>query len=103
MDQHRLATLELAVVEQGLPSGQARQCTARRFRVGHRRWLQREVACLDGDELRGGSVPIPIREAIDRLPNAQPAGAISERLDHAGNFMAGDDRAPIVTVAIDPC
>ncbi len=91
-----------AVFEQPLPSRQARDRQAGGHREVDVARERREVARLHGDELRQGSVAMPVRETEHALSDRQPRRAVTKGRDHAGQFVPGDRRCSIAVAAIGP-
>ena len=60
------------MLEQPLPSGQARHYEGRAHREVNIARQRCEVACLDGHILRQRAVAIPVRQAEHPLSNRQP-------------------------------
>jgi hypothetical protein len=102
VDQHPLAGLQPAVVEQGLPGGEGGQRHRRRLEVADGGGLGGEIARFDGDILGGGAIAVPVGEAVDLVAHGQAAGPIAEGDDHARDLVAGDHRSAVPTQAVGP-
>ena len=97
MDQRGLSGDEVAVVEQRLPGregGLRQRCGLHVIDGGRGR---RNVAGLDGDELRGGAVAVVVDQPIHLVADGHPGGAVSERDDHAGELLAWDQRCAVAS------
>src|SRR6516165_1950539 len=77
-----LPRLKVAVLEQSLPRGEARDRQARAHREVDVARPRREVACLDGYILRQGAVAMPVGEAEHPL-SRQSRRAVAESGDHS--------------------
>src|SRR5262247_2971713 len=97
-----LPRLKVAVLEQSLPRGEARDWQARAQREVDVARERREVACLDGYILRQGAVAIPVGEAEYSLSYRQSRRAVAESGDHSGQLVAGDRRCSVMVAAIGP-
>src|SRR5262249_54849580 len=71
-----LPRLKVAVLEQSLPRGEARDWQARAHREVDVARERREVACLDGYILRQGAVAMPVGEAEHSLSYRQSRRAV---------------------------
>ena len=102
MREDALPRLKVAVLEQSLPRGEARDWQARAHREVDVARERREVACLDGHILRQGAVAMPVGEADYSLSYRQSRRAVAESGDHSGQFVAEDRRCSVTVAAIGP-
>src|SRR5262249_56651369 len=94
--------LKVAVLEQSLPRGEARDRQARAHREVDVARERRKVACLDGYILRQGAVTVPVGEADHSLSYRQSRRAVAESGDYSGQFVAEDRRCSVTVTAIGP-
>src|SRR6266702_7366955 len=99
---YALPRLKVAVLEQSLPRGEARDWQARAHREVDVARERREVARLDGYILRQGAVAMPVGEAEHSLSYRQSRRAVAESGDHSGQLVAGDRRCSVTVAAIGP-
>src|SRR3954451_16778875 len=97
-----LPRLKVAVIEQSLPRGQARDWQARAHGEVDVARQRREVACPDRDILRQGAVAMPVREAEHPLPHRHPRRAVPEGGDHSGQLVPRDRRCSVTAETIGP-
>ena len=64
--------------------------------------LSGQVPRLHRDILSGGTVAVPIRQAVDRIAYRDTGGPVAEGGNDARYLVAGDHRATIMPRAIDP-
>src|SRR5215831_2790223 len=97
-----LPRLKVAVLEQSLPRGEARDWQARAHREVDVARQRREVACLDGYILGQGAVAIPVGEAEHPLSYRQSRRAPAESGDNSGQLVPGDRGRSVTVAAIGP-
>ena len=90
VDDHRLAGLEMAVVEQRLPRREPGLRDRGGFDEVDRRRLRRQAARLDGHVLGGPAVAVAVDEAVDLVAHRHAGGAVAER-DHDARSLVGRD------------
>src|SRR6185312_3586049 len=100
--QDALPRLKMAVLEESLPRGQARDWQARAHGEVNVARQRRKVACLDGYVLRQGAVAMPVGETEHSLSYRQSRRAVAESDDHSGQLVAGDRRCSVTVAAIRP-
>ena len=95
VNDHRLAGLEMAVVEQRLPRRERGLRDGGGFDEVDRRRLRRQAANLDGHVLGGPAVAVPVDEAEHLVAHRHAGGAVAER-DHDARPLVGRDPPPPV-------
>ena len=102
VDDHRLPLGQPSVVEQGLPRRQAGPRHRRGLDVVDGLRLRGHVTGLDGDVLGGRRVPVGVGQPEHLVADGDPGRSHSQRGDHSGHLLPGDDQVPLVTVPAGP-
>lgn len=92
MDQDPLASLHPGVVEKRLPRRQRRQWHGRRLDVVEGRRLGGQLDRARRDVVGVRPVALEVDQTEHRVAGGQTGGVRANRLDDAGELMAGDDR-----------
>jgi len=88
MSDEPLACLKLAMLEEPLPCGEARDRQARAHREVDITWQGGEVASLHCYIFRQGAVAMPIGEAKYALAHRQARCAVTKRGDYTGQLVS---------------
>ena len=100
VNDHRLAGLEMAVVEQRLPRSEPGLRDGRGFDEVERRRLRRQAAHFDLDVLGGPAVAVAVDQAEHFVADRHAGGAVSERDHDARPLVGRDPPPPLMSVAI---
>ena len=100
VNDHRLAGLEMAVVEQRLPRRERGLRDGRGFDEVDCRRLRRQAAHLDGHELGGPAVAVAVDEPEHLVADRHAGGAVAERDHDARSLVRRDAPASVMSGAV---